>query len=108
KHARLPYRFLVWAGTISYSIYLFHDQISWIPNVLIRNVDGQILPFILRTVVLALSIPLIAFIFRFVEAPFLSIPKIGDRIRPLYRRLQKFLGIKRDDGVPVPTPAVVP
>ncbi len=91
-----PYRFLVWSGTISYSIYLFHMQLSWFGNPWIRTLNGDALQFVLRIGVLVLSIPIIAFIFRFVEAPFMNAPKPGTRLFKVYIALGRMLGIKSD------------
>ena len=90
------YRSMVWMGTISYSLYLFHMQFSWFANPWIRNIPSDTLQFILRIIVLAISIPIIAFIFRLVEAPFLSAPRLGTKLFIIYRRLGRTLGIKSD------------
>ncbi len=90
------YRGLVWAGTISYSLYLFHMQFSWFANPWIREIPSPTLQFLLRGIVLALSIPIIALIFRFVEAPFLSAPRFGTKLFMIYRRIGRGLGMKSD------------
>ena len=96
-----PYHSLVWVGTISYSIYLFHMQLSWFANPWIHGFHGGAVPFFLRIIVLACSIPIIAVIYRLVEAPFLKLPKPGDRYFTLYTRIRKFIGIKTDTSLPV-------
>lgn len=90
------YRWFVWIGTISYSLYLFHMQFSWFANPWIRDIASPTLQFILRIAVLAISIPIVAFIFRFVEAPFLSAPRNGTKLFIIYRRMGRALGIKSD------------
>jgi peptidoglycan/LPS O-acetylase OafA/YrhL len=97
-----PYRSLVWIGTISYSLYLFHMQISWLLRSEIESLHGELIPFLLRIAVLIASIPVIALLYRHVEAPFLRFPKPGERYYSLYLRLRKRLGIKTDKAVSVP------
>ena len=101
NYMRRPYKTLVWVGTISYSLYLFHMQLSWFANSWIRGLPGAGVPFILRTIILVCSIPVIAVIYRFVEAPFLKPPKQGDRYFALYARIRKFIGIKTDASLPI-------
>jgi len=101
KPASAGYRWLVWSGTVSYTIYLFHLQLSWFGNAWIREIPGNVLPFALRLIVLAISIPILAFIFRAVEAPFMSAPKPGSRFYPLYNWLERLLGIKSDAVIAV-------
>jgi peptidoglycan/LPS O-acetylase OafA/YrhL len=98
-----PYRWLVWTGTISYSLYLFHMQLSWFANPWIRVVHGNMLSFLLRFSVLLVSIPVIALIYRFVEQPFLKAPKPGDRYFAIYARIRKLIGIKTDIPLQVVT-----
>jgi peptidoglycan/LPS O-acetylase OafA/YrhL len=94
------YHLLVWIGTISYSIYLFHMQLSWFANPWIRELSSVPLQFLLRAMVLLISIPIIAIIFRFVEAPFLSAPRPGQKLFTIYSGIARFIGIKLE--VPVP------
>lgn len=96
------YKRLVWIGTISYSLYLFHEQLSWISKPWIALIPGSGGPFLVRAVILIFSIPIIALIYRFVEAPFLRPPKVGQKLYALYTKLESLLGIKRD-AVLVPT-----
>ena len=90
------YRLLIWMGMISYSLYLFHMQFSWFANPWIREISSPALQFVLRTAVLIISIPIIALIFRLVEAPFLSAPRPGKKLFALYQRIGHALGIKSD------------
>jgi peptidoglycan/LPS O-acetylase OafA/YrhL len=88
------YKWLIWVGTISYSLYLFHMQLSWFANPWIRELASPSLQFVLRGIVLLISIPLIAVIYRFVEKPFLSPPKPGERIYAAYSWIGQTIGIK--------------
>lgn len=97
------YRLLVWTGTISYSLYLFHMQLSWFANPWIRDLSSAPLQFFLRVVVLLVSIPIIAVIYRFVEAPFLSAPRPGQRFFKLYSSIAKFIGIKSEATAALPS-----
>ncbi len=101
KAAKMPYRWLVWIGTISYSLYLFHMQFSWFANPWIRTIHSPLEQFVLRGAVLIISIPLVAIIFKLVEAPFLSAPKPGKRFFTFYSNVAKLLGIKSDNSVVV-------
>jgi peptidoglycan/LPS O-acetylase OafA/YrhL len=103
-----PYRWLVWTGTISYSLYLFHMQLSWFANPWIREIRigddaGNMLSFLLRFSVLLLSIPIIALIYHFVEQPFLKAPKPGERYFAIYARIRRLIGIKTDVPLQVVT-----
>lgn len=93
---RVFYRSWIWLGTISYSIYLFHQQLSWFAKPLIDRLPGDHLQFAVRTLVLVASIPIIAVIYRFVESPFLKRPRPKTRFYGLYKRLERWLGIKPD------------
>ncbi|HET6402331.1 MAG TPA: acyltransferase [Candidatus Kapabacteria bacterium] len=95
------YRLLIWMGTISYSLYLFHKQFSWFANPWIREISSPTLQFALRIVVFLISIPIIALIFRLVEAPFLSAPRPGKKLFALYQRIGHALGIKSDAPIVV-------
>ncbi len=99
------YRLIIWIGTISYSLYLFHMQLSWFANPWIRGLSSAPLQFLLRVIVLCFSIPIIAVIFRFVEAPFLSAPRPGTRLSNVYSTLGRLIGIKSD--VPKAEPSLV-
>ena len=90
------YRLLVWMGTISYSLYLFHMQLSWFANPWIRNLASEPLQFFLRVIVLLISIPIIALIYRAVEAPFLSSPKFGTKLFNIYSNIGRWIGIRSD------------
>jgi peptidoglycan/LPS O-acetylase OafA/YrhL len=83
---------------ISYSLYLFHMQFSWFANPWIRQLASPTLQFILRAIVLLISIPFIAFVYRFVEKPFLSPPKRGERFYSVYSWIGRTIGIKSGSG----------
>jgi peptidoglycan/LPS O-acetylase OafA/YrhL len=95
KMFSLLYRILVWTGTISFSIYLFHDQLSWLPKPFVRLSPGNELNFILRIFILVISIPVISIIFLYVEAPFLNPPRQEDRLYKLYNRIERVLGLNK-------------
>jgi peptidoglycan/LPS O-acetylase OafA/YrhL len=95
------YHLLIWTGTISYSVYLFHMQLSWFANPWIRELSSAPLQFLLRVIVLIFSIPVIAVIFRFVEAPFLSAPRPGTRLFKIYYGIGRWIGIKPDASIAV-------
>jgi peptidoglycan/LPS O-acetylase OafA/YrhL len=88
------YRLLIWIGTISYSLYLFHMQLSWFANPWIRDLSSAPLQFVLRVIVLLISIPVIAVIFHIVEAPFLTAPRPGQKFFTVYSSIARFIGIK--------------
>ncbi len=90
------YALIVWIGTISYSVYLFHMQLSWFANLWIRNLSSEPLQFLLRVIVLFISIPIIAIIFRVVEAPFLSEPRPGSTIYPIYSTIGRWIGLRQE------------
>ena len=83
----------MWLGTISYTIYLFHDQLSWFFKPLVRRVPGAEVELILRFVVFGVTIPIMAAIFRLVERPFLKPPAAGSRLAPIYARLSRAIGL---------------
>jgi peptidoglycan/LPS O-acetylase OafA/YrhL len=90
------YALIIWIGTISYSVYLFHMQLSWFANPWIRHLSSEPLQFLLRVIVFCISIPIIAIIFRVVEAPFLSEPHPGARLYPLYNTIGRWIGLKME------------
>ena len=95
------YKLLIWTGTISYSLYLFHMQLSWFANPWIRGLSSEPLQFLMIAIVLIISIPIIAVIFRFVEAPFLSAPRLGTRLFNVYSTLGRLIGIKSETAIRV-------
>lgn len=103
RKSNSPYRWLIWTGTISYSLYLFHMQLSWFANPWIRSISSEPLQFILRVGVLLLSIPIIAIIYKVVEAPFLSQPKPGNKLFITYSKIGRIFGIKSDTPLVVQT-----
>jgi peptidoglycan/LPS O-acetylase OafA/YrhL len=100
EKARMPagfYRRIVWLGTVSYTVYLFHMQLSWPVTAAISKIPGFALPFSLRLLVLLVSIPILGLIYRFVEAPFLRAPRSDESFFRLYTAIQSRLGIKREE-----------
>jgi peptidoglycan/LPS O-acetylase OafA/YrhL len=87
----------VWLGTVSYTVYLFHMQLSWPVTAAISKIPGFALPFSLRLLVLLVSIPILGLIYRFVEAPFLRAPRSDESFFRLYTAIQSRLGIKREE-----------
>jgi hypothetical protein len=76
-------------------------QLSWFANPWIRELSSAPLQFLLRVIVLIFSIPVIAVIFRFVEAPFLSAPRPGTRLFKIYYGIGRWIGIKPDASIAV-------
>lgn len=90
------YRRLVWIGTISYSLYLFHLQFFWLIAPFIDKLPSPEIKFLLRVMWLGLTIGVIAILFRYFERPFLRLAKPGERYYSVLRMLRKSLGIKSD------------
>lgn len=89
-------RRLVWVGTISYSFYLFHLQIFWLIAPFVDSVTSLEAHTVLRLLWLVITVLLCAQLFKFVEKPFLRLPKAGMRFHTVFTILQKSLGIKSD------------
>lgn len=83
-------------GTISYTFYLFHLQLSWFGAPIAVAMPGLILPFLTRLLWLALDLWIVSKLFPFVEKPFQHIPKPGGRYFKFYRMLERAFGIKTD------------
>ncbi len=96
-----PMRRLVWVGTISYSFYLFHLQIFWLIAPFVDPIASLEARTILRLLWLVAAILICAQLFKFVEKPFLRVPKAGMRFHSAFSVLQKSLGIKSDKEVTV-------
>jgi peptidoglycan/LPS O-acetylase OafA/YrhL len=91
-----PLRRLVWIGTISYSLYLFHLQLFWLIAPFVDRIASLEARTILRLLWLAVSVLVCAQLYKFVEKPFLRLPKAGMRFHSAFSILQKSLGIKSD------------
>jgi peptidoglycan/LPS O-acetylase OafA/YrhL len=96
-----PVRRLVWVGTISYSLYLFHLQIFWLIAPFVDPIASLEARTILRVLWLVIAVLVCAQLFKFVEKPFLKLPKAGMRFHVAFSVLQKSLGIKSDKEVTV-------
>lgn len=94
-------RRLVWIGAISYSFYLFHLQIFWLIAPFVDPIASLEARTILRLLWLVIAVLICAQLFRFVEKPFLKLPKAGMRFHTVFSILQKSLGIKSDKEVTV-------
>lgn len=94
-------RRLVWLGAISYSFYLFHLQIFWLIAPFVDPIASLEARTILRLLWLVVAVLICAQLFKFVEKPFLRLPKAGMRFHAAFSILQKSLGIKSDKEVTV-------
>ena len=89
-------RQLVWVGTISYSLYLFHLQLFWLIAPFVDPIQSLEARTILRLLWLGVTIAICAQLFKFVEKPFLRLPKAGMRLHAALQLLERSLGIKSD------------
>jgi peptidoglycan/LPS O-acetylase OafA/YrhL len=81
------FRWFVKIGVISYSLYLFHLQLSWILETQLAVDPGNMTHMLIRIGWLLFSILPIVFIYKFIEKPFLKPPKPGSKFYPLYAKL---------------------
>jgi peptidoglycan/LPS O-acetylase OafA/YrhL len=86
KHTMM-FRWLVWVGTLSYSLYLFHLPLAWLLESFLRPEPGNIGFTLIRFGWLLLSLVPIYLLFRLVERPFMKLPAEGGRLNKLYLRL---------------------
>ena len=88
------YRWLIGVGVFSYSLYLFHLQLSWLISPIVDKIPGLLLPFLARILWLMVSIRIIRGIFVIVEKPFLRAPREGERFYGILQKIQHSLGIE--------------
>jgi peptidoglycan/LPS O-acetylase OafA/YrhL len=88
------HRWLIGVGVFSYSLYLFHLQLSWLISPIIDKIPGLLLPFLARILWLMVSIRIIRGIFVIVEKPFLRAPREGERFYELFQKIERGLGIE--------------
>ncbi len=81
------FRWFVKIGVISYSLYLFHLQISWIIETQLGVEPGNVAYMFIRFGWLLLSIIPILYLYKFIEKPFLKPPKTGSTLYPIYKIL---------------------
>jgi peptidoglycan/LPS O-acetylase OafA/YrhL len=81
-------------GLISYSFYLIHSQFGWLVSLFVPSEPGSVTAFVIRTGCLLISIIPIYFFFKWFEKPFLSTPKPGSKLYPVYSRLGNLLGVR--------------
>jgi peptidoglycan/LPS O-acetylase OafA/YrhL len=91
-------RQLVWVGTISYSLYLFHLQLFWLIAPFVDPIASLEARTILRMLWLGVAVLICAQLFKFVEKPFLRLPKAGMRFHAAFATLERSLGIKSDEA----------
>lgn len=89
-------RQLVWVGTISYSFYLFHVQLFWLIAPFVDPIASLEARTILRILWLGVSVLICAQLFKFVEKPFLKLPREGMRFHAAFAALERTLGTKSD------------
>jgi peptidoglycan/LPS O-acetylase OafA/YrhL len=87
RQHRAVFKWLVWVGLVSYSLYLFHLPLAWILESFLRPEPGNVLFTFIRFGWLLLSLVPIYLLFRLVERPFLKPPAVGERWSRLYLRL---------------------
>jgi peptidoglycan/LPS O-acetylase OafA/YrhL len=81
------FRWFVKIGVISYSLYLFHQQLSWILETQLAIEPGNVAYMLIRFGWLLLSLILIIFLYKFIEKPFLKPPKPESRLYSLYAKI---------------------
>jgi peptidoglycan/LPS O-acetylase OafA/YrhL len=86
------FRFFAWLGVVSYTLYLFHLQFSWLVAPVIAKIPGVWVPFVARLVWLGLTIVVVRWLFILVEKPFLRNPKRGEKYFGLYSALRRIFG----------------
>jgi peptidoglycan/LPS O-acetylase OafA/YrhL len=81
------FRWFVKIGVISYSLYLFHLQLSWVLETQLAIEPGNAAYMLIRFGWLLISLLPIIFLYRFIEKPFLKPPKPGSKLYPFYLKL---------------------
>lgn len=81
------FRWFVKIGVISYSLYLFHLQLSWVLETQLAIEPGNVSYMLIRFGWLLLSLLPIIFLYRFIEKPFLKPPKPESKLYALYIKL---------------------
>lgn len=81
------FRWFVKIGVISYSLYLFHLQLSWIIETQLGVEPGNATYMLIRFGWLMLSIIPIHYLYKFMEKPFLKPPKPESKLYPIYKTL---------------------
>lgn len=94
KHPAVLSRAFIQLGIISYSFYLIHSQFGWLTSLFVPSEAGAVLPFLIRWGCLIVSIVPIYFFFTWFEKPFLSAPKLGSKLFPIYKKLGTLLGVR--------------
>jgi peptidoglycan/LPS O-acetylase OafA/YrhL len=81
------FRWFVKIGVISYSLYLFHLQLSWIVETQLGLEPGNVAYMLIRFGWLLLSLLPIVFLYKFIEKPFLKAPSVESKLYRLYARM---------------------
>jgi peptidoglycan/LPS O-acetylase OafA/YrhL len=81
------FRFFLKLGVISYSLYLFHQQLSWLIETQLAIEPGNIAFMLIRLGWLLLSLLPIYLLYKLIEKPFLKPPEETSKLYPLYRIL---------------------
>lgn len=81
------FRWFVKIGVISYSLYLFHLQLSWVLETQLAIEPGNAAYMLIRFGWLLLSLLPIVFLYQFIEKPFLRPSTRGSKLFPIYQKL---------------------